>query len=164
MTQSEPHLRDFLMRAGAGTTPHSGRALWDHLHGVHRILKAAHAPPYLCHAGLFHSVYGTTAFTHRTIARHRREEVQSLIGGRAEQVAWLFSILPRPRLLELDLHEQALDWESHGVDANTRAEYRRDLLGLECANLIEQRRIHEFPFLAAHAQEIGMLDEEGFFV
>lgn len=153
--------QSYLLAQGAGSIPHSGCTLWDHLAGVHRILVACNSPDHVSIAGLFHSVYGTNAFRTVTIARDRRQEVKLLIGTKAEKLVWLFGTLDRPRLFEEGL-ARGRNWSKETacedpLDAN-------DLLRLECANLLEQKRLHSFPRLAAHAQDIGMVDKLGFSV
>ena len=85
----------YLIEAGADEVPHSGATLIDHLVGVHDILVANGAAQYICDAGLFHSIYGTPAFKHQTT--NNRDEIRELIGTRAEQLVYEFSVLERPR-------------------------------------------------------------------
>jgi hypothetical protein len=153
--------RDYLMAQGAATTAHSGHSLWDHLCGVHRILLACGSEDYVCKAGLFHSIYGTRAFKMVSVDGSRRAEVQELIGSRAEYLVWVFCNLPRPHLFESSLKQQSFDWLA-GLGANNTKRLSEELVRLECANLLEQKSLHEFPFLARHAQAIGMLNREGF--
>jgi hypothetical protein len=160
----QPKLKDYLLANGANNTAHSGNTLWDHLAGVHRILRAVDSPDYLCNAGLFHSVYGTQAFQKVTLDATRRPEVQNLIGPQAEALVWAFCRLPRPKLLEVSLQQQTFDWVSTQEGATDPVQFAQDLIGLECANLIEQRNLHPFPYLAKKAQEMRMLDREGFSV
>ncbi len=155
----------YLLAHSADKHAHSGLTLWSHLSGVHRILAAAKQPQYVCTAGFFHSVYGTKSFKPVTIEKTKRSEVAQLIGSQAEALAFAFCELPRPKLLEAQLrnkHASPPAEISAFVVKDQAQQFYLDLLALECANLIEQRSIHEFPNLARHAQSLGMLDAEGF--
>ncbi|NJM43010.1 MAG: hypothetical protein HC858_01605 [Brachymonas sp.] len=157
--------KDFLLSHGADERAHSGLTLWSHLSGVHRILEAAKLPEYVCIAGLFHSVYGTRSFQPVTIEKTKRNEVAALIGNRAEAIAFAFCELPRPNLFEFALRNARAPTPTE-IDRYSNGElsdrFYQDLLAIECANLGEQRQIHEFPSLARHAQKLGILDAEGF--
>jgi hypothetical protein len=159
-----PRLKDYLIAKGTGQTAHSCNRLWDHLSGVHRILKACDSAEHVCSAGLFHSVYGTQAFKKVTIDAARRPEVQALIGQAAEALVWAFCTLPRPKLLEVSLKQQTFNWANDLEGAINPTQFAQDLIRLECANLIEQRTLHQFPCLAHKAQEMRMLDRDGFSV
>ena len=157
------------MEHGAGSTKHSGLSLWDHLSGVHRLLQATGCDVDVCNAGLFHSVYGTQSFKKITVPANHRNEVQHLIGLRAETLVWAFCHLPRPRLFETSLTTGQLDWLDDLEDAQRGSQQQKetcwaDLLAIECANLLKQKVLHPFPNLARHAQGLRMLDEEGFSV
>jgi hypothetical protein len=164
--------QDYLLSHSADKQAHSGDTLWSHLRGVHRILQVAQQPEYVCTAGLFHSVYGTKSFKPVTIEKSRRAEVAALIGNEAEALAFAFCELPRPKLLEWALATKQFPEQIKPYVAltNTRAlneaeiikTFYQDLLALECANLLEQRFLHEFPSLARYAQSLRMLDAEGF--
>jgi hypothetical protein len=162
----------YLLAHSSDKQAHSELTLWSHLCGVHRILQTARQPEYVCTAGLFHSVYGTKSFKPVTIEKSRRVEVAALIGSRAEALAFAFCELPRPKLLEWVLATKQFPEQikPYAIAANANATdqaeivkiFYQDLLALECANLIEQRVLHEFPSLARHAQSLRMLDSEGF--
>jgi hypothetical protein len=137
------------------------------------ILQRTDQPEHLCTAGLFHSVYGTKAFRPVTFDKGRRAEVAQLIGTNAEALVFAFCELPRPRLFEAGLQRQQIPEQiaayvpthtHEGAPATTHRiqQFYAELLALECANLIEQRTLHPFPHLARYAQEIGMLDAQGF--
>jgi hypothetical protein len=163
----QPDHQAYLLAQGAGTSAHSGRTLWVHLAGVHRILQVGKFADYVCIAGLFHSVYGTQAYKTVTVEKTRRAEVQQLIGDKAESLVVAFCELPRPKLFETTLQQgtQPLpDWLAQLDTAYDRPQFLADLLALECANLAEQRTLHAFPRLAQHAQAVGILDREGFLV
>jgi hypothetical protein len=160
-----PAYKAYLLAHGAKNQAHSGYTLWSHLSGVYDILQRAKQPEYVCTAGLFHSVYGTRSFKPVTIEKTKRAEVAELIGQQAEALAFAFCELPRPKLFEVALRSKQIPkdisaFAHSGNEAQTR--FYQDLLALECANLIEQRQIHEFPSLARHAQSLRILDAEGF--
>ncbi len=71
----------------------------DHLNGVYKILRAWKQPLYVCHAGMFHSVYGT--YDYRTsqyfdLRRGGRAELRAAIGPAAEELS--FAICTSDRL------------------------------------------------------------------
>ncbi len=132
-------LLGFLRRRGAADSAHSGRALLDHLVGTWRLLKEWGCEEQVCLAGLFHSVYGTSIYRHRSVSAHERGAVRALIGARAEELAFVFGVIARPNAWSGALtHGKAT---LHGVDdALLTLEPRMldDLLELEIANLVEQ--------------------------
>ena len=60
--------RDFLISLDANKTRHSGRTLFDHLKGVHDLLRDWDNEYHVCIAGLFHSIYGTNTFKHQSMS------------------------------------------------------------------------------------------------
>jgi hypothetical protein len=52
----------------------------------------------LCRAGMFHSIYGTEQFQGFTVPLERRPEIRSLIGERAERLAYLNCAMDRASL------------------------------------------------------------------
>lgn len=160
----QSNFKSYLIDHGAATTAHSDRTLWDHLSGVHRILVAANSDEYVCTAGLFHSVYGTQSFKHVTIAGSQRAEIKNLIDQRSEALVWAFCSLPRPNLFETSLKQKTFHWLDQLEVADNKKRFWEDLVRLECANLLEQKSLYQFPFLAKKAQEMRMLDREGFSV
>jgi hypothetical protein len=157
--------RTYLLAHGASDTPHSGYTLWDHLAGVQLILQMSGAADYVQAAGLFHSVYGTNAFKTVTVSASRRGEVQNLIGLDAESLVWAFCNLPRPQIFEKSLQGgKSFDWLEPFAPKDQQPRSYEDLLRLECANLLEQKILYQFPRLAKMACQYGMLDEDGFAV
>lgn len=112
----------FLLSLGAHRVKHSGRTLFDHLKGVHDLLRDWDNPEHVCLGGLFHSIYGTRAFGHITVEKSSRPEVSSIIGAKAENLAYLFS-----EAKDRPLFESISD-----------PEIRLQLMEIEAANLIEQ--------------------------
>ena len=76
----------YLLELGTDQISHSGSTLIKHLVGVHDIFVANRAPQYFCDAGLFHSIYGTPAFTHQST--DDRSTVRDLIGPEAERLVY----------------------------------------------------------------------------
>lgn len=138
MNMIDPKYKDYLVRMGAGETPHSGRTLYDHLAGVYGLLKRWNNPEPVCLAGLFHSVYGTSAFKKQTIAFSARDEVRALIGDEAESLAYLFCVCERYSSFTALLYGQA-ELKNHAsgecmpVDVQTLGR----LLEMEIANLVD---------------------------
>ena len=88
---------DFLKSIGLDKVEHSGQTLLDHLIGTSEKLKEMGAPQYLQDAGLFHSVYGTVYFMPDGGLVEDRQVVKDLIGDQAEEIAYWFCILDKPR-------------------------------------------------------------------
>ncbi|MGH8083770.1 MAG: DUF6817 domain-containing protein [Lysobacter sp.] len=123
---------------GAGRVPHSGRMLRDHLIATAKLLEAWGCSADVCAAGMFHSIYGTNAFATSCVQTSRRSRLRRSIGADAERLVYLFSICERPAALLrglTDLH--LVNRFTAEACAVTRGELR-DLLAIECANLIEQ--------------------------
>ena len=113
---------DFLIHIGCRNVKHQQRTLLEHLKGTSDKLKNMGAPQYLQDAGLFHSIYGTDYFEHKTDIT--RELIASLIGQRAEQLVYFFCSLP-DRNIQILQHKFKPD------------ELQRDLYIIEYANLLE---------------------------
>lgn len=113
----------FLIEMGTRTTPHSGRTLFDHLKGVHDLLRDWGNDADVCNAGLFHSIYGTKTFKHVTI--DDRRPVQALIGEYSELLVNTFRTKDRPFFKSI-----------------INGRMRRDLMEIEAANLYEQNVNH----------------------
>tara|TARA_B100000780_G_C21021427_1_gene409390 strand:- start:204 stop:614 length:411 start_codon:yes stop_codon:yes gene_type:complete len=88
---------DFLKSIGSDKIEHSGATLLEHLIGTSEKLKEMGAPQYLQDAGLFHSVYGTVYFRPDDGLVEDRQGVKDLIGDQAEEIAYWFCILDKPR-------------------------------------------------------------------
>ena len=111
---------DFLRSIGSDEADHSGRTLLDHLIGTSEKLREMGAPQYLQDACLFHSVYGTAYFMPDDGLVEDRQVVKDLIGDQAEEVAYWFCVLDKPR------NENIWNIESDKL--------RQDLIMLEQAN------------------------------
>ncbi len=77
-----------LLELGAASTLHCGRSLFDHLVGVANRLAAGRAEPDVILAGLFHSVYGSSAVTPLVDGPDRRARLAEIIGERAEGLVY----------------------------------------------------------------------------
>lgn len=126
-----------LRQSGAMQTPHSGRRLFDHLLGTYKLLQSWGNPQSTCLGGLFHSIYGTNAFTHQSLTPAQRPLLQTAIGHDAEQLAWHFCTIDRPSAIFAGLRQLPGAYIAApriGPDASQW----RALAEIECANLIEQ--------------------------
>jgi hypothetical protein len=129
-----------LRRYHADETAHSRRTLVDHLLGVYRLLEDWGNPAEICRAGLFHSIYGTNIFTHRSAQFSDRAVIRAAIGERAERLAFLFCIAERPvaflkaALEGATILDDIVHGGSHPID---RADLAA-LIEIEVANFLEQ--------------------------
>ncbi len=138
MNMIDPKYSDYLVRVGAGKTPHSGRTLFDHLVGVHGHLERWKNPQPVCLAGLFHSVYGTSAFHKQTIKLSARDEVRALIGDEAEELAYLFCVCERYSCFTALLYGQTeLKTRFTGQRVAVQTATLTRLLEMEIANLVD---------------------------
>jgi aspartate beta-hydroxylase len=134
----------FLRSEGGEALRHSGgRSLLDHLLGTYSIVRRWGQPPWLQHAALIHSVYGTDSYERRLLASEQREALAAIAGDRAERLANLFCLTPRRPLLA-GTHRWARDMPARsggagGGEAPTRDELDALVL-LHMANLAEQAR------------------------
>tara|TARA_R110001606_G_C15132076_1_gene623494 strand:- start:43 stop:462 length:420 start_codon:yes stop_codon:yes gene_type:complete len=110
---------DYLKSIGSDKVNHAGKNLLEHLIGTSEKLKELGAKLYLQDAGLFHSVYGTTYFMPDQGLVDDRQIVIDLIGKQAEEIAYWFCILDKPRT------EQILKF---------KGQLKKDLLMLDFAN------------------------------
>ena len=99
--------RDFLAAMGTADIPHGSRidsagnstgSFMDHLMGAEDKMREWGFDDALCHAALFHSVYGTEGFQGFTLDVSERDRVREIIGERAEQIAFLNCVMDRHSL------------------------------------------------------------------
>jgi hypothetical protein len=95
MDQDHKRLTDFLVGMGVERVPHTHKSYLAHLIAVFRLLESQGYPQDVCRAGMFHSIYGTERFQGFTLPLERRDEVRSLIGDRAERLAYLNCAMDR---------------------------------------------------------------------
>jgi len=115
----DPRHRQFLIALDAQQTRHTGRTLFEHLKGVHDLLRDWDNPEDVCLAGLYHSIYGTNTFKHQSL--HDRAKLVEMIGDHAEFLVHCFSTKDRPLFESID-----------------DPVVRMQLLEIEAANLLEQ--------------------------
>ena len=95
MDKDFKRLTNFLVEMGVEQVPHTDKSYLAHLIAVYRSLEAANCPLDVCRAGMFHSIYGTEKFQGFTLPLSRRDEVRTLIGDRAERLAYLNCAMDR---------------------------------------------------------------------
>ncbi len=128
----------FLKTTGTHRIPHSGKTLFDHLRNTYSLLKKWGYSEDIARAGLFHSVYGTQIFTRQTIPYAQRQEIQKLIGGQAEKLAYLFSVSSRPTAL-IEAFETLMLNDATTNSAITLSQQDLEaLVAIELANLVDQ--------------------------
>ncbi|MEN8132383.1 MAG: DUF6817 domain-containing protein [Pseudomonadota bacterium] len=96
--ETDPYLerlKRYVEELGVLSLRHSKRTYWDHLEGIYRDLVSWGCDEALCNAGVFHSIYGTEQFRAFELPLDKRSELQSLIGERAEQIAFLNCFMDR---------------------------------------------------------------------
>ena len=149
----------WLESTGAARTAHSGRHLLDHLLGTYDILAASGQSDAVCRGGLFHSVYGTNAFSSVTVQPSQRAQVRHLIGERAEALAWTFGHIDRPKVL---IEAAASNFEVLPQMLQGLPVSAKDLALIECANLLEQGALWRHATLGELAKRYGMVTDDGF--
>jgi hypothetical protein len=95
MDRDWKRMTDFLLGMGIEQVPHTQKSYLAHLIAVYRYLEAHGCPEDVCRAGMFHSIYGTEKFQGFTLSLERRGEVRTLIGERAENLAYLNCAMDR---------------------------------------------------------------------
>jgi len=85
----------FLLESHTEDVAHSGKTYLGHLIAVYRLLDECHFTTDVCRAGMFHSIYGTELFQGFKLPVERRPEIQKLIGGRAEHLAYMNCAMDR---------------------------------------------------------------------
>lgn len=120
---------------------HGKSSLYEHLAGVHALLKAWQNPDFVCLAGLFHSIYGTVQFQHATLPFDNRHPVHNLIGPEAERLAYLFCVTDRPSSLiqQWERSDFTVTDRHLGLQVSLDRQDMLFLLEIEAANLVEQR-------------------------
>ena len=98
MDKDFKRLTDFLVGMGVEQVPHTHKSYLAHLIAVFRSLESLGCPEDVCRAGMFHSIYGTERFQGFTLPLERRTEVRTLIGDRAERLAYLNCAMDRASL------------------------------------------------------------------
>jgi len=143
-------LSAFLRKSGALNYGHQTGTLHDHLARTFSILESRGFADALCFGGGLHAIYGTNIFTHSLMTRTARPTIVEAFGENAEQLAYLFSALDRPKTLESPL-ELTCDVAVVALRDQQKLELSRkafdDLRMIECANLIDQNALAKQPAL-----------------
>jgi len=135
----EGRLFAYLEKIGARTKSHGSKELLQHLQETYTLLKSWGCDEALCHAGLFHSVYGTAVYTEQTIDYTGRENVRTLIGQEAEQLAYLFSVIDRPSGLVKALQTKTFFDRLHKKTIPASEKELMAIVTIEIANILAQR-------------------------
>ena len=138
---------DFLDQLGTKNIEHSNRSLKDHLLGTCVLLRRWGNPEEVCIAGLFHSIYGTELFSPQAVSRSKRGQIQSVIGRKSEQLAYLFGVADRKKML-LDNVREPYKVEiagSVGISIPVSPEVLSGLIEIEVANTLELIRAPSIP-------------------
>jgi hypothetical protein len=138
-------IQQFLIDVGATKINHKTTSLAGHLLSVYDLLKLAGRDTDTCAAGAVHSIFGTNAFTHKTLTVEEQEKVSSIVGERATKLALLFSQIKRPSTLELAMGKTTamLDLTDGGTVEVAQPDLE-SLCAIECANLYDQEELSKF--------------------
>ena len=125
---------------------HTGRTLYDHLMGTYDLLDRWGNRSDVCLAGLYHSIYGTYHFRHKSFPISQRKTIQNVIGERSERLVYLFCVTKRPEAFFRAFESTANDATGTAAlyDYHVQSTIQiatgmlTDLLEIESANLIEQ--------------------------
>lgn len=82
-------LTDFLRTQGIEQVEHTGKTYLAHLIGVYRFMEGHGCNAEQCAAGMFHSIYGTELFQGFKLPLDQRPAIRTLVGDRAERLAYL---------------------------------------------------------------------------
>ena len=82
-------LKNYIEKLGMLSLRHSKKTYWDHLEAIYQDLRSWGCDQALCNAGLFHDSQAKLKFQAFELPLDQRSELQSLIGKRAEEIAFL---------------------------------------------------------------------------
>ncbi len=88
-------MTEFLVGVGIEHIPHTQKSYLGHLIAVFRDLETRGCTQDVCRAGMFHSIYGTEKFQGFTLPIAKRALVRTLIGERAEWLAYMNCAMDR---------------------------------------------------------------------
>ncbi len=134
----KPEYLALLKEINSDKVPHERGTLYDHLTGTYNYLASWQSEEYVCSAGLFHSIYGTTIFHHQSISYADRKRMKNLIGEKTEDLVYIFSTVNRPSAFIAAIRE------GHIIDVVSQAKMPisrqklGELIEIEVANLLEQ--------------------------
>ncbi len=94
MNPHDPRLLK-LKAFGAKELWHIHGDLEKHLEGTYDLLKSWGAEEYMCSAGLYHSIYGTSGFTQQLVELERRKDIVEIIGLEAEGLVYFYAACDR---------------------------------------------------------------------
>jgi len=158
MNSREAALR-FLIEIGAASSAHSQDVLLLHLLGTEAILQTWGGSPALCHAGLFHAIYGTHSFRRPPLmpTDQNRDKVRRYIGEDSESIVFAYSNVTLKDLRNNNslTHVPNLSFESTDTRPSS-IEVMSSLLNLIVANEVEQLARASFPL----SESLLNLDEE----
>jgi hypothetical protein len=98
MDSNYKRMTDFLVNMGVEQVAHTHKTYLGHLIAVSKFLEAQGFSQDVSRAGMFHSIYGTERFRGFTLPLERRDEIRTLIGERAEWLAYLNCAMDRASL------------------------------------------------------------------
>jgi hypothetical protein len=98
MTAPLKKYTDFLLAIGISDVSHTQKTYLGHLVNVYNLLKAQSLDEEVCLGGLFHSIYGTEKFQGFKLPLEKRHELETLVGPRAERLAFWNCLMDRATL------------------------------------------------------------------
>jgi hypothetical protein len=134
-------MTQYFQDVGATDVPHTQKSYLAHGIGVYTDMKAWGGDEDLCHAALFHSIYGTQIFQGFVLPIERRDELKAFIGERAEWLAYLNCFMDRESFdnqLEDDKDVYAIIHRETGeIMEVTRKDYD-DIVRIHLCDWLEQ--------------------------
>ena len=91
----------FLVSKNTKNLEHKKSSFFEHLVGTYNLLLFWNQNFNLCMAGLFHNIYGNQYYDPKL--NIKREEIQKLIGIKAEEIVWNFVNAKRNKIVELNI-------------------------------------------------------------
>ena len=129
---------DLLLELDTDKSRHSGGALLEHLRETHDLLHAWGNDQAVCIGGLFHSIYGTQSYQTQSASLEDRRRIRTVIGERAERLAFLFCVADRGEFFEaLDKDDATLWNRVHEETMPVTRDELCDLIEMEMANFAE---------------------------
>ncbi|MEM7536546.1 MAG: DUF6817 domain-containing protein [Chloroflexota bacterium] len=134
-------LTNYFIEIGAEDIAHTEKTYLAHAIGVYNDMRVWTDDPAMAEAALFHSIYGTQQFQGFKLPLERRDELKSMIGERAEKLAFLNCFMLR-ETLDAQLTQQKETYtianrETMEPIELTKEEYD-DLVCLHLCDLLEQ--------------------------
>jgi hypothetical protein len=160
MDRDYKRMTDFLVGMGVEQVPHTHKSYLGHLIAVHRSLESHGCSQDVCRAGMFHSIYGTERFRVFTLPLERRGDVRSLIGARAERLAYLNCAMNRAtfdRAVEAAASPYRITDRITGEEVELSAEDFDDLCRVHLYDWLEQvPRSKEWAYRRAAYRRMAM--------